>query len=138
MMTFGTPTVLLIEHLGGSTLQVGLTASFVSVLYPLQVLATASLSRLGFQRQMVIAWVARALFLLVPLGFAIAGPEEPESWMPGAVVLSIFFFCFFRAWGVAAHLPWFAGILPDELRGRFFATESALTKDGAFMGSHSC
>ena len=137
-MTFGTPMVLLLERLGGSALQVGLTASFVFVLYPLQVLATASLSRLGFQRQMVIAWILRAVFLLVPLGFAIAAPEEPESWMPGAVVLSVFFFCFFRAWGVAAHLPWLSGIVPDQLRGRFFATESAVTSSVGVVALLTC
>ena len=126
-MTFGTPTVLLLEHLGASTLQVGLTTSFVFVLHPVQVLATARLSRLGFQRQMLLAWAVRAVFLLVPLSLAIRAPEHPQPWMPDAVVLSIFFFCFFRAFGIAAHVPWFAAILPDALRGRFFATEGALT-----------
>lgn len=138
MMTFGTPTVLLLEHLGGSSLQVGLTTSFVFLLYPLQVLATATLSRLGFQRQMVIAWTLRALFLVVPLGFAIWAPAEPAPWMPGAVVLSIFFFCLFRAWGVAAHLPWFAGVLPDNVRGRFFATEAAVTSSVGVAALLTC
>lgn len=138
MMIFGTPTVLLLEHLGASTFMVGLSTSFVFVLYPLQVLATASLSRLGFQRQMVLAWILRALFLLVPLFLAIRAPQQPEPWMAMAVVLSIFLFCFFRAFGVAAHVPWFAGILPDALRGRFFATEAAVTSSVGVVALLSC
>lgn len=127
MMTFGTPMVLLLERLGASAFQVGLVTSSLFVLYPVQVLATATLARLGFQRQMVLAWTIRAFFLAVPLGIAVYAPEDPAPWMPGAVVAAVFGFCFFRAFGVACHVPWFAAILPDALRGRFFATEQALT-----------
>ena len=118
--------VLLLEQLGGSTFQIGLTSSFVFILYPLQILATALLARLGFQRQMVLAWSFRALFLLVPLAIAIRAPDSPAPWMANAVVAAVFGFCVFRAFGVAAHLPWLAAILPDEVRGRFFATEGAI------------
>ena len=127
MMTFGTPMVLLLEHLGATTFQVGLVTSSLFVLYPVQVLATATLSRLGFQRQMVLAWSVRAVFLLVPLGIAVYAPVSPAPWMPGAVVAAIFGFCFFRAFGVACHVPWLAAIVPDRLRGRYFATEQAVT-----------
>ena len=99
MMGLGTPMVLLIEQLGGSTFQVGLAASFVLLLFPVQVLATAALATLGFRRQMVLAWSARALFLLVPLALAWLAPEEPAAWMPGAVGASVFGFCAFRASG---------------------------------------
>ena len=43
MMSLGTPMVLLIEHLGGSTIQVGMASSFVFLLLPVQVLATSTL-----------------------------------------------------------------------------------------------
>jgi MFS family permease len=138
MMTFGTPMVLLLERLGASTLQVGLVTSSIFILYPVQVLATATLARLGFQRQMVIAWTLRAFFLLVPLGIAFAAPEHPASWMPTAVVAAVYGFCFFRAFGVACHVPWFAGILPDGLRGRFFATEQALTSGVGVVALLTC
>lgn len=126
MMTLGTPMVLLLTHLGASALQVGLASSFVTLLFPVQVVATSSLARLGFRRQMVLGWSLRAVFLLVPFGLALLAPEEPAAWMANAVVASIFAFCFFRAFGVAAHIPWFAAILPDALRGRYFATDTAV------------
>ena len=58
--------------------------------------------------------------------------------MPGAVVLAVFGFCFFRAFGVACHVPWFAGILPDRMRGRFFATEQAVTSSVGVVALLSC
>ena len=86
MMGLGTPMVLLTEQLGGSAFQVGLASSFVLLLFPLQVLATSVLPYFGFRRQMVLAWSARAVFLLIPLGLAFRAPEVPADWMPGAVV----------------------------------------------------
>ncbi len=127
MMGLGTPMVLLTEQLGGSTFQVGLASSFVLLLFPIQVVATAALPRFGYQRQMVFGWSSRAVFLGVPLSLAWLAPESPTAWMPNAVVASVFGFCTFRAFGVAAHIPWFAAILPDASRGRFFATDNAIT-----------
>jgi hypothetical protein len=119
--------VLLLTQLGASAFQVGLASSFVTLLFPVQLVATSTLARLGFRRQMVLGWSLRAVFLLVPFGLALRAPEVPAEWMANAVVASIFAFCFFRAFGVAAHIPWFAAILPDSLRGRYFATDTAVT-----------
>ncbi len=126
MIGLGTPMVLLAEKLGATAFQVGLASAFVFLLLPVQVLSTSSLERLGYRRQMVIAWLARASFLLIPLGLALAAPEVPASWMPDALVASVFGFCLLRAFGVAAHIPWLAAILPDRARGRFFATDHAI------------
>lgn len=127
MIGLGTPMVLFAEALGASALQVGLASSFLFLVLPVQVFATASLARLGYRRQMVMGWWVRALFLLVPLGLAIAAPERPEPWMANALVASVLGFCLLRAFGTAAHMPWMAAILPVEVRGRFFATDAALT-----------
>ncbi len=126
MIGLGTPMVLLAERLGASAFQVGLASAFVFVLLPLQVVSTAALPRLGYKRQMVLGWSCRLLFLLVPLSLAWTAPSEPARWMPGLLVASVFGFCLLRAFGVAAHIPWMASILPPELRGRFFATDHAI------------
>ncbi len=138
MIGLGTPMVLLTEQLGGSALQVGLASSFVTLLYPIQVVATALLPRFGFRRQMVLAWLARAVFLLVPMSLAWLAPAEPANWMPSAVVLAVLGFCVCRAFGVAAHIPWMAAILPDEARGRFFATDNAITSAVGVVALFSC
>lgn len=127
IICLGTPMVLLAQQLGASAFQVGLASSFVFLLLPVQVVSTAALSRFGFKRQMVLAWSVRAPFLLVPLGLAWIAPERPARWMPGLLVASVFGFCLFRAIGTAAHMPWMAAILPLGLRGRYFATDQAIT-----------
>jgi hypothetical protein len=127
MIGLGTPMVLFAEALGANALQIGLATSFLFLVLPVQVLATASLARLGYKRQMVMGWWLRALFLLVPLALALLAPDPPAPWMANALVASVLGFCVLRAWGGAGHLPWMADILPVSLRGRFFATDQALT-----------
>lgn len=127
MVSLGTPMVLLAERLGASTFQVGLASSFVFMLMPLQLIATTFLPRFGYKRQMVACWLLRAVFLLIPFWLAWQAPETPAPWMPALLVASVFGFCFFRAIGAVAHIPWFSGFLPVALRGRFFATDSAIT-----------
>jgi hypothetical protein len=131
MIALGAPMVLLAEALGANAFQVGLASSFVFLVMPVQVLSTASLPRLGYKGQMMRGWGVRALFLLVPFGLALAAPARPAAWMADLFVSSVFGFCLFRAFGVAAHIPWMAAILPIEVRGRFFATDSAIT---SFVG----
>lgn len=127
MIGLGTPMVLLAEKLGATALQVGLTSSFVFLLLPVQLFATTTLERLGFKRQMVVGWLVRALFLFVPLTLVWMAPAVPRPWMVTALLASLFGFCFFRAFGAVAHIPWFSTFLPVRLRGRFFATDHAIT-----------
>ena len=127
MIGLGTPMVLLAQQLGANAFQIGLASSFVFLVLPLQVVATRSLARLGYKRQMALGWGVRALFLGVPLALALLAPAPPAPWMADLFVASVLGFCVFRAFGTAAHLPWFAAILPAEVRGRFFATDSAIT-----------
>ncbi|MDG2305770.1 MAG: hypothetical protein P8R42_14230 [Candidatus Binatia bacterium] len=127
MISLGTPMVLLAQHLGASAFQVGLASSFVFLLLPIQIVATAALPSLGFKRQMVLAWLVRTVFLVIPLGLVWVEFDAPQPWMPALLVTSVFGFCVCRAFGTAAHLPWMAAILPLELRGKFFATDQAIT-----------
>ena len=127
MVALGTPLVLLAGQLGASPVEVGLIYSFVFLLLPIQVLATVGLPRFGYKRQMFVAWSSRALFLLIPLWLTLLAPVSPERWMVWALVGSVFGFCFMRALGSCAFMPWLYHLVPDELRGRYFATDQFLS-----------
>lgn len=126
VIALGSPLVLLLEALRASAFQVGLAYSFVFMLAPIQVLSTALIPKLGFRRQVALAWAARGIFLAVPIAIAISAPVEPAPWMPSLVVAAIFFFCLFRAIGSSCYVPWIYALLPDHLRGRYFSTDSLL------------
>jgi hypothetical protein len=126
-IALGTPLVLFAEQLGATAGQVGLLTSLVLLLTPLQVLSTALLPRLGYQRLMLSGWGIRSLLLFVPVVLAaLAWGRGERPWMADVLVAAIFLFCFFRSVGLAALLPWFYAMIPVEVRGRYFARESVL------------
>ena len=126
MIGMGTPMILMAEHLGAEASEVGLLYSAVFLFLPLQVFSTALLPYLGFRRQLRGAWFLRTLCLLVPLGIALAAPATPARAALGWFVAAVFAFCFFRATGACALLPWLFAILPSGLRGRYFGTDSVV------------
>lgn len=123
----GTPMVLFAQHLGASSFQVGLAYSFVFLLTPVQVLATALLPRFGFKRVSLGGWGARSVFLAVPVCLAILAPETGRPWMVNTLIWSVFLFCLFRSIGAAAMTSWFYGFLPEKVRGRYFASDQMLS-----------
>jgi hypothetical protein len=131
--------VLFAEQLGATPFQVGLAYSFVFVLTPIQIVSTALLPRYGFKAVMLGGWRTRSFFLSVPAvlaAFAIVRGEQP--WMVNALVWSVFFFCFFRSIGAASGISWFYAILPERLRGRYFASDqfvSAVAGVGMLLAS---
>lgn len=134
----GTPMVLFAEELGATPFQVGLAYSFVFVLTPLQIVSTALLPRYGFKALMLGGWRTRSFFLGVPALLAVLAMQGVQSWMLGAMIWSVFFFCVFRSIGAASGTSWFYAILPERVRGRYFASDqfvSAVAGVGTLLAS---
>jgi MFS family permease len=119
----GTPMVLFAEQLGATPFEVGLAYSFVFVLTPVQIVSTALLPRFGFKALMLGGWRTRSFFLGVPAALAVLAQSGEQPWMVHALVGSVFFFCLFRSIGAASGISWFYAILPENLRGRYFASD---------------
>lgn len=127
MISLGTPLVLLAGELGASSFQVGLAYAFVFLLLPVQILATATLPRFGYKKQVMFGWASRGVFLVIPLYLAILAPKHPEQWMVHALVASAFLFSLFRSMGSCGVMPLIYATLPEHLRGRYFSTDQAVT-----------
>lgn len=125
-VVIGTPTVLFMQQLGANPFQVGLVFAWTFLLTPVQVLATALLPRLGFKRLTLFGWTARAWFLLAPLGLALLAPTQPASWMITSMILAMFCYNLNRAVGTAGLTPWLYQLVPENIRGRYWATDQIL------------
>jgi MFS family permease len=126
-VAIGTPTVLFMQQLGASSLQVGLVFSWTFLLTPVQVLSTALLPRLGYKRLTMAGWGARGFCLLVPICLSLLAPPDPVPWMINAMVVTVFVYCLLRAVGTSALTTWFYQIVPAEVRGRYWATDQLTT-----------
>ena len=126
MVVLGTPAVLLAESLGANTFQVGLLYSFVFLLLPVQVLATATLPRFGYKKQVIFAWAMRTFFLVIPIYIVTSGPTGHNPTYVNWLLVSMFGFCFFRSIGTSAMQPWLFDLLPEKLHARYFSTDMAI------------
>ncbi|MGH7945662.1 MAG: hypothetical protein ACREF9_11715 [Opitutaceae bacterium] len=134
----GTPMVLFAEQLGATPFEVGLAYSFVFVLTPVQIVSTALLPRYGFKALMLGGWRTRSFFLGGPAILAVFALQGEQPWMVKALVGSVFFFCLFRSIGAASGTSWFYAILPEAVRGRYFAGDqfvSAIAGMGTLLAS---
>jgi len=121
-----TPTVLFMAYLGADSFQTGLVYAWPLLLTPVQVLATVLLPRLGFKRLTMAGWGARSWFLLVPLGLALLARQSPAPWMILAMVAAMFFYSLSRSVGAAAITTWLQGLVPESVRGRYWATDQIM------------
>ena len=129
----GAPMVLLGETLGATPFQVGLLYSSAFLLLPIQIAATAILPYLGFKTQVLWGWSARSLFVLVPIGISIVGPEEPAPKLLTFYIAAVFAFCFFRSIGATALIPWLYTIIPENKQGRYFGTDALVVGIGGII-----
>lgn len=121
-----TPTVLFMAYLGADSFQTGLVYGWPLLLTPVQVFATVLLPRLGFKRLTLAGWGARSWFLLVPLGLALSAPAGPAPWRIHAMVAAMFCYSLSRSVGAAAITTWLQGLVPEPVRGRYWATDQIM------------
>lgn len=122
-----TPTVLFMAYLGADSFQTGLVYSWPLLLTPVQVLATMLLPKLGFKRLTLAGWGARSWFLLVPLTLAIVARQGTAAWMIYAMIAAMFFYSVSRSMGAAAISTWLQGLVPEAVRGRYWATDQIMS-----------
>lgn len=127
LIALGTPMVLLAGELGASTVAVGFAYAAVFLLLPVQILATATLPRFGFKRQMIFGWAMRSLFLLFPLGLALGRPAAGQTWPVALLLVGVIGFALFRSLGSCAVMPWIYHLVPEGIRGRYFTTDQSLS-----------
>lgn len=123
-IALGTPMVLLGEHLGASTAQIGALYSFAFLLAPLQILATTLIPRFGYKKLALFSWGTRTLFLIIPVWAALQGGAADSSLQLNAFIFSLFALCLIRTLGIATAFPWVMEWVPDNLRARYYACEN--------------
>jgi MFS family permease len=126
-IALGTPLVLFAERLGATATQVGITYAFTFLLTPIQVVSTALIPKLGFKRVALMGWGGRSYFLIVPVVLAWLAPLTPQPWMVYALIASVFFFCLLRSVGSAVIMSWLYALIPENARGRYFASDQFLS-----------
>jgi len=125
-VVIGIPTVLFMQRLGANSFQVGLVFAWTFLLTPAQVLATLFLPRLGFKQLALAGWRVRGWCLFVPVGLAIFAPAQPDQRLIYLTIFTMFLYSLNRAMGASVITTWFYQLIPQAIRGRYWATDQML------------
>lgn len=125
MLTFfGSVFVLFLAELGLDKTRIGVLLSLVPFCGIFAAFVAPLVSRWGFKRTAVLFWGLRhvfmALVLLTPALLRRNGLDAAYTWTAVLILL----FGLFRATAEIAFNPWIQEIVPDSIRGKFYALNS--------------
>lgn len=129
----GGPMVLYAKTLGASATVLGIIAGMMPLLVIFQIPAASHINRIGYRRFVLAGWGTRVLFIfgmaLVPLtgGFLDIGARLS--------LMLMLLFCFNLSRGISscAWLPWITVLVPENVRGRYLAFDSAVVNTAGFL-----
>jgi MFS family permease len=129
----GGPMVLYAKTLGASATVLGIIAGMMPLLVIFQIPAASHINRIGYRRFVLAGWGTLVLFIfgmaLVPLTGGFLDPGTRLSLM------LMLLFCFNLSRGISscAWLPWITVLVPENVRGRYLAFDSAVVNTAGFL-----
>ena len=127
------PMVLYAKTLEATATVLGIVAGMMPLLVIFQIPAAQYVCRVGYKRFVYAGWGTRVMFIfgvaLVPLtGLFLSHPTQL------ALLLTLLFgFNLSRGISSCAWLPWISSLVPESIRGRYLARDSACVSMASFV-----
>lgn len=132
-LVIGNPMFLYAKTLGASATVLGIIAGMMPLLTVFQIPAASHVSRVGYRRFVYAGWGMRVMFIgglaVVPL---LSGVLEPTARL-SLVLLLLFAFNLSRGISSCAWLPWITALVPENVRGKYLATDAACVNLASFL-----
>ena len=133
MMVMDSPVILYAESLGASATVIGLIQGITPLMVVFQIPAADHVGRVGYKRFITTGWTLRLVFVLpliaVPLLSSVLNPQSQLALVIGALIG----FNLVRGIASTAWFPWITGIIPEKIRGRYLAVETASNNIGSLV-----
>ena len=130
---FGSVFVLFLNQLGLSKSQIGFVLSLMPFTGLIALFIAPAVARFGYKRTYVASFglrnVVAAGLLLTPIVVARAGPEAGMLFVTAIVAV----FSVLRSIGITASTPWQQEYVPNSVRGKFTATNNAVSTFTGFL-----
>jgi len=134
MIVMDSPIFLYAESIGASATVMGLIAGMTPLMVVFQIPAADHVNRIGYKRFITTGWTLRLVFIA---GLAIV-PFTNEATFDNnnklAIVLAmLFLFNLVRGISSCGWFPWIAGLIPENIRGRYLTVENACNNIGSLV-----
>jgi len=128
----GAPIIIYAKSIGASSTVLGIIAALTPLMTVLQLPAAQFLGRYGYKQFVLTGWALRTIFVFVvaavPLMFFLDGASKLA-----VMLAALFAFNLLRGISSAAWMPWIAGLIPEEGRGRFLSLDQIFMHLGSLL-----
>lgn len=131
-IVFGSPMVLYAKSLGASATALGILAGLMPLLVILQIPSAKHVPRFGYRLFVLLGWAARTVVYFAIAGLPLLGALDAGARL--SLLLGLMFvFTMLRGISSCAWLPWITSLVPENLRGRYLATDFACVQGAGFV-----
>ncbi len=128
----GSPLILYAKHLGASSTVLGLIAAIAPILVMLQIPGAYFIPRLGYKKFALLGWGWRTVFIFLAAGVGLLQFTDPGTRLV-LLIFALIGFNIIRGLSTSAWLPWISQIVPEGVRGAFFAREAFASNLGSLL-----
>ncbi|MES2309757.1 MAG: MFS transporter, partial [Verrucomicrobiota bacterium] len=119
----GVPMILFFKEMGASVTVLGIVTSLAPLLMILQIPASRHVERTGYRRFVLNGWRIRTVFCA---GMMLVALLPSTFDISTRMILAIFFLIGYnisRGISMCGFMPWISQLIPENVRGRFLATD---------------
>ncbi len=131
-IVLGAPIIIFAKSIGASSTVLGIIASFTPLMTVFQLPAAQFLGRFGYKQFVLMGWSLRTIFIFAVAAVPVMSFLDDSSKM-AVMLAALFVFNLLRGISSAAWMPWIAGLIPEDNRGRFLSLDQIFIHAGSLI-----
>lgn len=132
-IVLSSPMVLYAKSLEASATVLGIVAGMMPLLVIFQIPAAQYVSRVGYKRFVFAGWGTRVMFIFAMALVPLTGVFLDAPTRLALLLTALFGFNLSRGISSCAWLPWISSLVPESVRGRYLARDSACVSLASFV-----
>ncbi len=130
-IVLGSPLFLYAKSLGAGDLMLGILAAIPPLLAILHIPGAHLMPRMGYRRVMIWGWGSRTVLIFI-MALTTVIFTSSAARLAG-IFLCIVIFSALRGLSGGAWMPWVTGLIPPDVRGKFFLRDQLYGQSGNLL-----
>ena len=130
-IVLGSPLFLYAKSLGAGDLTLGVLAALPPLLAILHIPGAHLMPRMGYRRVMIWGWGSRTVLIFVMALTTLL--FTTNAWRLAGVFFCLIMFSTLRGLAGGAWMPWVTGLIPPDVRGKFFLRDQLYGQSGNLL-----
>ena len=133
IVVMDSPVFLYAESLGASATVMGLIAGITPLMVVFQLPAADHVNRIGYKRFVATGWTLRQVFVIGLIAVPLLDGVLNQQSQLALVLAMLILYNLVRGIASCGWFPWIAGLVPEQVRGRYLVRENACSNVGSLV-----